>query len=396
MAEGYVQKFGNIESDIIRNKFPTSILRMHPRGWGPQSAYNIRTGAWLEGGSPFELDRCGETEAGAIRYISEKAGVWMTLDEMLRHAIKTGSPLSEYHVYPKNRRQKLLLARIIGVYMPSAEGYPTNITLRGNGMVFTNKQIVDQDSYFWLSDRFKMREISAAEEEKVRENHKSKPMYWYFFYDAKTCKYTKNIPHEKKGGFSTAMTYKMEDGHTERVHAHSDEKMIEFLNEKLQEAESRWQDDKNEVWTDYKDMRIPTYFTKEGIEKHNFDQEKKAHLDYKKHIDQISLPPKCCNMVKFCVETSADLYMCNSDGVLTDQRMREKAKDDFDYPKHPKYFPKHDQVGHIDYVKPQERLTAGNLLLEWKELFQKVKTRDVSAVAAKIAAEDENPWEGLN
>ena len=88
--------------------------------------------------------------------------------------------------------------------------------------------------------------------------------------------------------------------------------------------------------------------------------------------------------------------MCNSDGVLTNQRMREKAKDDFDYPKHPKYFPKHDQVGHIDYVKTQERLTPGDLLLEWKELFQKVKTRDVSAVAAKIAAEDENPWEGLN
>ena len=87
--------------------------------------------------------------------------------------------------------------------------------------------------------------------------------------------------------------------------------------------------------------------------------------------------------MKFRVETSADLYMFDSDGVLTDKRMREKAKDDFDYPKHPKYLPKHDLEGHVDYVKTQERLTPEDLLLEWKNLFQKVEARD-------------NPWTGLN
>jgi len=101
-------------------------------------------------------------------------------------------------------------------------------------------------------------------------------------------------------------------------------------------------------------------------------------------------------MVKFCVETSADLYMFNSDGVFTNKMMREKAKDDFDFPKPPKYFPKHDQVGHVDYVKPQDKTTPTNLILKCKALFQKIKTRDAVALTAKLAEEDENPWSGLN
>ena len=158
---------------------------MHPKGWETQAAYNILTGTWLDGGTPFELNRCGQTEAGAIRYFSEKAGVWMTLDVMLRHAINTGSSLSEYHVYPKNRRQKLLLARILGDYMASAEGYPTNISLSGNGMIFTNKQIIDQDSYFWVVDRFQMTDIPEDREEQVRKHYKMQPEHWYSHYDKK-------------------------------------------------------------------------------------------------------------------------------------------------------------------------------------------------------------------
>ena len=75
--------------------------------------------------------------------------------------------------------------------------------------------------------------------------------------------------------------------------------------------------------------------------------------------------------------------MFNSDGVLTDKRMREKAKDDIDYPKHPKFLPKYDQEGDVDYVQPQERLTPDELLMEWKRLFRQVE--DIN-----------NPWLGLN
>ena len=73
--------------------------------------------------------------------------------------------------------------------------------------------------------------------------------------------------------------------------------------------------------------------------------------------------------------------MFNSDGVLTDKRMREKAKYDIDYPKHPAFLPKYDQVGDIDYVKPRDLKTPEELVMEWKRLFPQV---------------EENPWLGLN
>ena len=75
--------------------------------------------------------------------------------------------------------------------------------------------------------------------------------------------------------------------------------------------------------------------------------------------------------------------MFDGDGVLTDKRMREKAKDDIDYPKYPKFLPKYDQEGDVDYVQPQERLTPEELLMEWKRLFRQVE--DIN-----------NPWLGLN
>ena len=73
--------------------------------------------------------------------------------------------------------------------------------------------------------------------------------------------------------------------------------------------------------------------------------------------------------------------MLNSDGVLTDKRMREKAKDDIDYPKHPKFLPKYDREGDVDYVKPRDLKTPEELVMEWKKLFQQVEV---------------NPWLGLN
>ena len=91
-------------------------------------------------------------------------------------------------------------------------------------------------------------------------------------------------------------------------------------------------------------MRIPTYYSEEDKEKMRNEQNKKAMSDYKRSIEQITVPPRTGNFtVKLRVETSVDLYMFDSDGVLTDKRMREKAKDDIDYPKYPKFLPKYDK-----------------------------------------------------
>ena len=51
--------------------------------------------------------------------------------------------------------------------MVAAEGYPMNISLSGNGMIFTNKQIIDQDSYFLVVDRLQMTDIPEDREEQV-------------------------------------------------------------------------------------------------------------------------------------------------------------------------------------------------------------------------------------
>ena len=73
--------------------------------------------------------------------------------------------------------------------------------------------------------------------------------------------------------------------------------------------------------------------------------------------------------------------MFNSDGVLTDKRMREKAKDDIDYPKYPKFLPKYDKKGDVNYIRQQDLKTPDELIMEWKELLRQVP---------------DNPWLGLN
>ena len=72
-----------------------------------------------------------------------------------------------------------MLARISGEFMPSAQGFPTNLTLKGNGMVFTDKVVIDKESHFWMVDQFEMTDISMEQEQKIRADPNSRPEAWY-------------------------------------------------------------------------------------------------------------------------------------------------------------------------------------------------------------------------
>ena len=84
---------------------------MHPRGWPPQAAYDKTTNTWLKGGDQFLPENSGETEAQAKRFFSTKKGIWLSVDEMFRHAIEMDVSLDDYHIYPQNKREKFLLVR---------------------------------------------------------------------------------------------------------------------------------------------------------------------------------------------------------------------------------------------------------------------------------------------
>ena len=108
------------------------------------------------------------------------------------------------------------------------------------------------------------------------------PVAWYLRYETESERYYENTAHEKKGGYTTALTIMMKDGHTERVLAFPSETYLEYMKTKLVDAEYQWRTRINNtlpldnLYGDDGDLRTPTYQTREQRQKHNSDLEKRA------------------------------------------------------------------------------------------------------------------------
>ena len=133
-----------------------------------------------------------------------------------------------------------MMARVTGRWMFAAQGYPTNMSQSGVGMIFTNKKIVDGDSHFWIIDKYQMTEIPEERSKNIRVYGAVKPEKWYFSRETAGDRYTKKIAHIKKGGFATALEHDMYNGHRKRIHVFPNQKLTDYLDSQLLVAEENW------------------------------------------------------------------------------------------------------------------------------------------------------------